>query len=222
MKKPVLIFDYDGTIHNTIQIYEQAFRSAHRLLVEEGVVKDEYISTKRIAGWLGLNAKDMWNDFQPDMEEKYKELSSQRVGEGMVSFVKDHKAVWYPGAAEVLDRLKEEGYPMVILSNCKVAYREAHWQEFQMERWFERFYDCQSFDFQPKTEIVKTVMKDYPGSYLVIGDRKNDLLCGKSIGAPFIGCLYGFCEEGELVEADLLIRDISELVDAVHKLEGCL
>lgn len=220
--KPVLILDYDGTIHNTIHIYEEAFRSAHRMLVEEGVVEDEYISTRRIAGWLGLNAKDMWNDFKPDMDQKYKDLSSQRVGDGMVSFVKNHRAVWYPGAVEALDQLKREGYTMVILSNCKIAYRQAHWQEFRMDRWFDRFYDCQSFDFAPKTEIVKKVMEDYPGNYIVIGDRKNDLLCGKSIGAPFIGCLYGFCEEGELDDADLLLSDVSGLPEAVKRLEARL
>ncbi len=39
-----------------------------------------------------------------------------------------------------------------------------------MERWFEQFYDCESYGFCPKTEIVQEVIRDYPGPYLVIGD----------------------------------------------------
>ena len=36
-----------------------------------------------------------------------------------------HKAVWYPGAEEMLTALKNRGYHLVILSNCKASYREA-------------------------------------------------------------------------------------------------
>ncbi len=80
----------------------------------------------------------------------------------MVRQIRKHKAVWYPGAEEMLTALKNRGYHLVILSNCKAAYRKAHWKEFGMERWFDRFYDCESYGFRPKTEIVQEY---YPGIY---------------------------------------------------------
>ena len=58
----------------------------------------------------------------------------------MIRQIRKHKAVWYPGAEEMLTALKNRGYHLVILSNCKASYREAHWKEFGMERWFDRFY----------------------------------------------------------------------------------
>lgn len=218
MKKPVLIFDYDGTIHNTIGIYEPAFRSAHEFLICEGVTDDEVIETKRIAGWLGLNTKEMWNDFDKNLPQHYKDMASSMVGNTMVELVRSHQAKWYDGAEEALDQLKESGYDMIILSNCKIAYKNAHMQEFGMDRWFTDFYDCESRCFIPKTEIVKEVMKAHPGNYIVIGDRKHDLQCARSIGAPFIGCLYGFCEEGELDSADITIKDVTELPEAIEKI----
>ena len=33
--KPTLIFDYDGTIHNTMVIYESVFRKNYEWLVKE-------------------------------------------------------------------------------------------------------------------------------------------------------------------------------------------
>ena len=55
-----IIFDYDGTIHNTLRIYEPAFRKAYQWLVEQNVVEEQKIESSRIAGWLGLNSKEIW------------------------------------------------------------------------------------------------------------------------------------------------------------------
>ena len=56
-----IIFDYDGTIHNTLGIYEPAFREAYQWLAEQNVVEEQRIETAQIAGWLGLNSKEMWD-----------------------------------------------------------------------------------------------------------------------------------------------------------------
>ena len=116
---------------------------------------------------------------------------------------------------EMLTALKNRGYHLVILSNCKVAYRKAHWEEFRMERWFEQFYDCESYGFCPKTEIVQEVIRDYPGPYLVIGDRRQDLECARSCKSPFIGCLYGYGEKGELDGADYFVKSVEEITGII-------
>ena len=166
-----IIFDYDGTIHNTLGIYEPAFREAYQWLAEQNVVEEQKIETAQIAGWLGLNSKEMWDTFLPELDQRYKDQASAIVGDSMVRQIRKHRAVWYPGAEEMLTALKNRGYHLVILSNCKVAYRKAHWEEFRMERWFEQFYDCESYGFCPKTEIVQEVIRDYPGS--LSGDRRQ-------------------------------------------------
>ena len=77
-----------------------------------------------------------------------------------------------------------------------------------MKRWFERFYDCESYGFRPKTEIVQNIIREYPGPYLVIGDRKQDLECARSCGSLFAGCLYGYGDQGELDGADYLAEHV--------------
>ena len=206
-----IIFDYDGTIHNTLRIYEPAFRKAYQWLVEQNVVEEQKIESSRIAGWLGLNSKEMWDTFLPELEQSYKDQASKMVGDLMLRQIREHKSVWYPGAEKMLTTLKNRGYHLVILSNCKIAYRKAHWEEFKMERWFDRFYDCESYGFCPKTEIVRDIIREYPGAYLVIGDRKKDLECARSFGSPFVGCLYGYGEEGELDGADYFVEHIEEI-----------
>lgn len=215
--KPTLIFDYDGTIHNTIVIYESAFRQCYDWLVREGYAKKREIPREQIAGWLGMNSREMWSSFMPELLTEIREEAGRRVGDAMVEQILAHRAVWYPGAAKVLDELKREGYTMLILSNCKIAYREANWKEFSMERWFSAFYDCESFEFAPKTEIIRQVQKSFPGPFLVIGDRYGDLECARACRSPFIGCRYGFAKENELDGADALADSVEELPDKIRK-----
>ena len=68
-----IIFDYDGTIHNTLGIYEPAFREAYQWLSEQNVVEEQKIETAQIAGWLGLNSKEMWDTFLPELDQRYKD-----------------------------------------------------------------------------------------------------------------------------------------------------
>lgn len=218
--RPLLIFDYDGTIHDTMRIYEQAFRDTFAYLVEQGYVEDEDIPSDRIAGWLGLNSREMWDSFQPNLDRQIKKRASRMVGDAMVEKVASHQAVWYSGAEEMLNELKREGFSMVILSNCKIAYRRAHWKEFRMERWFDAFYDCESYDFAPKTEIIKNVIPGGSSPAVVIGDRKNDMECARAIGCPFIGCRYGFGGEEELNQADYLAQSVAEIPELLRRICG--
>ncbi len=216
--KPTLIFDYDGTIHNTIGIYEKAVREVYAWLIENHYAKEAPLSTERIAGWLGLNTQEMWDDFQPELAQEMKVKSSEMVQESMRIQIENDEAFWYPGVAEMLTQLKNSGHHMVVLSNCKTSYRDAHWKEFQMEKWFDRFYDCESYGFAPKTEIIKEIQTTFPGKCIVIGDRRKDMECARSNGSPFIGCLYGFCSDGELDAADVLVKDAKEIPAAIESL----
>ena len=218
--KPTLIFDYDGTIHDTLHIYEPVMRETYHWLAQEGYVKEEPLSSAHIASWLGLNAKEMWDDFQPQLADEIKEQAAKRNGDGMVARVRAHEARWYANAKSTLDLLKQNSYPMIVLSNCKIGYREAHWEEFGMERWFDRFYDCESYGFAPKTQIIKEILPEYDAPFVVIGDREKDLACARAAGAAFVGCLYGYGSRKELFGADALIMDIRELPEVLKELEA--
>ena len=217
--KPTLIFDYDGTIHDTLHIYEPVMRETYHWLAGEGYVQEEPLKSARIASWLGLNAREMWDDFQPQLAEEIKEQAAKRNGDGMVARVRAHDARWYAGVKSTLDRLKQNGYRMIVLSNCKTAYREAHWKEFRMEQWFDRFYDCESYGFAPKTQIIKEILPEYEAPYAVIGDREKDHACARAANAAFVGCLYGYGSREELTGADALIMDIVELPGVLETLK---
>ena len=218
--KPTLVFDYDGTIHNTILIYLEAFNKCYKWLVNNKYVQEENIPPERISGWLGMNARDMWNSFQPDLSQEIKDIASAKIGSEMISGILNGRAKWYPNTVQTLQQLLTEGYNMVILSNCKSSYRDANWATFEMERFFERFYDCESYGFAPKEQIIKEIAGEYPAPFVVIGDRDSDLKGAKSIGAKFVGCSYGYGTEEELSGSDGIIDSIEQLPQKLKELLG--
>lgn len=211
--KAALIFDYDGTIHDTMRIYEPAVREVIAWLEQEHGVLVPPVPSQRIASWLGMNKRDMWDSFLPDLPETLRDQAGDRVGAHMEHAVRAHRAAWYPGIQRVLQALRDEGYRMAVLSNCQTSYAKVHWQEFGMDRWFEAFYDCESFGYAPKTRIIRLLAREFPAPYVVIGDRRSDLDCARASGSRFIGCRYGFGTEEELQGADLLAESPEKVLE---------
>jgi phosphoglycolate phosphatase len=56
-----IIFDWDGTLHESIHIYKPAFLKAYKYLVENGFVSEYKWKDNEISAFLGMNPKQMWN-----------------------------------------------------------------------------------------------------------------------------------------------------------------
>lgn len=208
----VLVFDYDGTLHDTAKLYGNAFRNAYADLVKDHYAPDRYYSDDYMARYLGLSPPAMWNAFMPELPEDVWKKASFKVRKGMISGIEEGKAVLYPGVKEMLDELKMNGYSMVILSNCYHAYLEAHRKYFELDRWFCGYYCSEDWDFALKEEILKGVMQDHPDErYLVIGDRDSDFKAGILNKVPVIGCAYGFGTEEELKMCDAVAHEPASL-----------
>jgi phosphoglycolate phosphatase len=210
-----LIFDWDGTLHNTKHLYGCAFRKAYHWLVESGYAPSHDYSDEDVSIYLGMNAPDMWNAFLPHLPQEIKMYCSDLVGREMVAAVRRRDAILYPGATETLTNLKALGYRMAILSNCKHAYLEAHRACFGLDQWFDGFYCCQDYDFAPKEVIFTDIRSAFPGRFLVIGDRASDLAVARIHHLPSIGCAYGFGTSEELADASAIANDVRELPEKI-------
>lgn len=213
-----LIFDWDGTLHNTKSLYGRSFRKGYGWLVEQGYAPERQYSDEEVSIYLGMSAPDMWNHFMPHLPPAVKEQISGRIGAAMVEEVLAGYAILYPGALEVLNTLHVKGYQLVFLSNCKRAYMEAHKKVFQLDRYFHGFFCCQDYGFAPKTEIFRHIAAAFQGDYCVIGDRASDLAVGTEHSFPSIGCSYGFGTAEELSEASYIAQSVTDIPVLVEKL----
>ena len=185
-----LIFDYDGTIHNTKHLYGEAFRKAYAYLVEHKLAPEKVYTDDETSIYLGMTKYEMWETFRPDLPEEIKEICGNIIGEAMDDYVLEGRAVLYDQAMQTLRELKERGYYLLILSNCRIAYMEAHRKAFSLDEVIDDYYAAESYDFIPKEEIF----------------------------LRSVGCTYGFAAPGELDAADIRIGDITELPGAIEQL----
>ena len=216
----VLIFDYDGTLHNTVGLYGKAFRKGYAWLVEKGYAEDRYYSDEEMSKWLGYNPVDMWSRFMPGLPEETRRHVSEMVGQGMAEGIENGEAVLFPHVTEVMEELKREGHKLVILSNCRKSYMEAHKKAFGLEKWFDDFFPAQAYNYIPKEDIFPFIAKKWPSDkYVMVGDRASDIKVGTANGIPSVGCAYGFGEPEELSDCTYVIDDIRDLPAVVKLIE---
>ena len=213
-----LIFDYDGTIHNSMLTYAPAFRGTMKWLSDNGYIADREYTDKEISYWLGFNSTDMWGQFHPELDPVIREKARVMLGEDMARRVDNGEGALYDGTEEVLTDLKKSGYTLIFLSNCRFHYLERHKRVFKLDRFFDYFYCCEAFDFIPKYEIFRRIAPNHEGGFIVIGDRFHDIETAAQNGLPSIGCGYGFGSAEELAKADIIVKRIQEIPEAVEKL----
>ena len=211
IKPSTLFFDYDGTLHQCLNIYAPAFRQTYRELVLKGYAAPRSFTDSEISQWLGQPAADMWNSFMPWLPEKIRDDASRQIGHTMVSMTLNGKAALYPHVTDTLNCLKKAGYHLIFLSNCKHSYMMAHRKAFCLDNYFSGFHCIEDYGFSSKWEIYHQIRNQYPLSHVIIGDRNSDFEIGTRFGLPSIGCTYGYGTEEEYKNASIKIHCISQL-----------
>lgn len=206
-----IIFDWDGTLHQSMAIYYEAFLSAYRYLESHGYAPKRTFTESDVSSYLGKNPKEMWLSLLPELTDEIFKQASQIISDSMRISIEASKAKLYPRAIELLTYLKQKGYHLVYLSNSKIYYMEAMKQTFQLEQYFDAFYVSEMFDYLPKHQILESVKHTLSPNMVMIGDRDSDMLTGKYNKLFTIGCLYGYGQKEELLDADLLIQSLDEL-----------
>ena len=207
----ILVFDYDGTCYETLGIYGEAVRKAEKWANCQGFFASHSSEDKFLRKYLGMNALDMWREFMPDAPEEIRRQGSMIVQEGMLEGIRLNRGGLYEGIPRLLEKLKATGHVLLILSNCTIKYRDAHWKAYGLDRWFSEFYCSEAFGGIPKEEIFKTLSKEYPGEYLMIGDRHSDMKVGYEHGFGTVACDYGYGSRKELETADYHAKSVQEL-----------
>lgn len=213
-----LIFDYDGTIHNSMLTYAPAFRGTMKWLSDNGYIADREYTDKEISCWLGFNSTDMWGQFHPELDPEIREAARKMLGENMAMRTERGEGSLFPGTEEVLSELKAQGHRLSFLSNCRIHYMERHRFVFDLDRYFDRFYCCEEFGFIPKYEIFRRFSHKHEGPFIIIGDRFHDIETAVRNDLLSIGCAYGYGSPDELSGADIIVNSVSEIPAAVTQL----
>lgn len=207
-----IIFDYDGTLHDSTYVYTKAFRRVYDKMVEAGDAPLRIFEDKEITVWLGYTATEMWDRFMPQLSDEKKAMYSSEIGGIMAEYVHNSDAVLYKGALETLQYLKNKGYTLLYLSNCSNNYMQLHAECFDLNSYFDCMYCSGDYGYKTKYEIFEHIKAEYPGPYMIVGDRFHDMEVAQKHGISSAGCAYGFGEITEIEDADIILEDIRDLM----------
>jgi phosphoglycolate phosphatase len=206
-----IIFDYDGTLHQSLIIYETAFKEAYQYLVKRGIAPVKNWKTDEIKKFLGQNPKEMWDSFFLRLDEETIFQASSIISESMKKQIDEKKAVLYDGALEILTYLKNKGYQLIYLSNSKRYYMEANMHAFNLDRYFDHMICSEDYGYISKVEIIEKIKSMLLGPAAVVGDRIHDIDAGVKHGFVTIACDYGYGSTDELKLATYHIEGIKDL-----------
>jgi len=206
-----IIFDYDGTIHDSLKIYQKSFIEAYTFLYNNGKVPKRVWTKDEIKLFLGKNPKEMWADFEPKLDQETINQASQIISKSMSDQIMNHEAILYEGALDVLAYLKNKKYQLIYLSNSKRYYMDVNRKVFNLDNYFDLMICSEDYNYLTKSEIVKRIKNSLKQEVAIVGDRFHDMDAGTENNLVTIACDYGYGAPFELKDAFLHIKDINEL-----------
>ncbi|HLK47052.1 MAG TPA: HAD-IA family hydrolase [Bryobacteraceae bacterium] len=126
----------------------------------------------------------------------------------------------YPGVRESLDRLRDAGKQLAVLTNKPVAMSRAIVDGLGIGGHFFRVYGGNSFEFKKPHPIgLETLMAESGAGRagtLMVGDSAVDIQTARNAGVRGCGVTYGFAPETLRDPApDLVVDRLQELADWV-------
>lgn len=195
----ILVFDFDGTIHNTEITYKKAITES---LSELNLDINDF----DFKSFIGMGPKDVWDIILKDDSDKTSYI--KKNGDRIIKYMKESGEL-YNGAIETLSYLKDK-YDLFILSKCRRVYMEAAREKFGLDSFFSKYFIGEDYDYIEKYKILRKEIKE---DYIIIGDRREDMEAGLKNNQRAIFAAYGYGSPSEADGVNISISSIKELND---------
>lgn len=210
----LFIFDLDGTLIDSKKDLAESVNAMRRHLDMEPLA-DEVVYS-----YVGNGAPVL---VKRAMREGATQAELDYALEYFLSYYRDHMldhTRLYGGVREALDRLREEGQSLAVLTNKPVRFSEAIVRGLGLDDYFFRVYGGNSFEQKkPHPVGIERLMEESEEERersWMVGDSAVDIRTARNAGVKAVGVTYGFQPETLADEPpDMLVDDLREMVERV-------
>lgn len=207
----LLIFDIDGTLLDSVLFNME---NMNRTLAHFGY--SYRVSEEIVRSYLGCTAEDYYKGVLDEkcwkVWEEIRDFNRANMAEVMAKYGRS-----FEGVLETFKTLYEEGYTLVLYSNCSRPYLESALDVIGI-REFVDYAECVKDNGLEKTKLLKKIVERYSGKKAaVVGDRIHDMEAAHFNNLPCIAAMYGFGKD-EMVDAKYKIEHINELTVLLKEL----
>lgn len=201
-----VLFDLDGTLINSHEIDKLTFIE----LLKEELGLD--VTEKDFGHYTGTPVPKILMHFTS--EEKAYALTDAWV-KHKLNFKGEMDL--YPGVLDMLQKLKEAGLKLAIISSQLYEERVKIYSRFDLEKYFDSWITSdQTEHSKPHPEpVLKTLERlgVAPQEAIMVGDTFNDMEAGRRAGTFIGAALWGFGDKEQIYSyhPDLIFNQVSEL-----------
>ena len=206
----LIIFDIDGTLLNSV-----AFNTYNMNETLEEMGYSYRVNETQIRSHLGEKAEDFYKNVLD--ETCYKDWETIRATNRahVEEAMKNHGKA-FDGVLETFKTLYEQGYTLVLYSNCSRLYLESALKVLGIKDFID-YAECVKDNGLEKPELIQKILGMYKGyEAAIVGDRIHDMEAANINKLPYIAALYGYGEE-EIKGARYQIENISQLIDLLKE-----
>lgn len=197
MRWPTILFDFDGTLVDSIELIIESYRHTMRVHRPD----QEWPDDLWLRG-LGTPLRVQFRHFTDDPAEVQAMIATYREW-NMANH--DRMVTAYPGAVDAVRTLKAQGARMGIVTSKNLHGLERGLRLVGMEGIFESLVTADSMDAsKPDPAPVLAGMRELrgtPQTTLMVGDSPHDIAAGRDAGTSTVACLWGPFKREHLAEA---------------------
>lgn len=193
MGKRVILFDLDGTLHDSEAVYVKAFETSFMDHQDRPLTPEEraYLVGKPLHRVLDQWLPDKKTSFLASFFKNYESLS--------------HHCKPYDGVIPLIQSLYDQDYKLGIVSSKIGKYVKAEMESTGLLPFFEEFVCVDDVkNPKPDPEPILAIMDLMGGvdrnKCLFIGDQWSDMQAAKKAGITGVGATWGEGEAGKLLE----------------------
>ena len=187
-----VIFDLDGTLWDATGVTADTWVEV--LARHPDVTPAMPLDRDAVCRYMGLTNEELAGIFFPSLpyETAFSLMEESCALEN--EWLPVRGGILWPGVAETLERLKNEGYRLFVVSNAQDGYVESF---LTAHRFWDLFEDRESSGRtgRGKADNIRDVIRRRGlNAPVYVGDTISDAEGAHGAGIPFVYCRYGFGE----------------------------